>query len=79
MITDECIGQTPAHSRVRLTASLTYGKLEVYTARFRPQCQGFRPALRPAGYLDLPSGKILAVADTNGPKVHTKFLYHRAH
>ena len=28
---------------------------------------------------ETPSGKILAVTDTNGPKVHTQFLYHRAH
>src|SRR3981189_443447 len=35
-----------------------------------------RPAVEHSG---TPSGKILAVTDTNGPKVHTQFLYHRAH
>src|SRR5580700_8583052 len=41
---------------------------------------GTHLAARPAvEHSETPSGKILAVTDTNGPKVHTQFLYHRAH
>jgi hypothetical protein len=53
----------------KLTLHAVYGKLDVYAAAFEPAGEHSEP----------PSGKFLAVTDTNGPKVHTQFLYHRAH
>src|SRR5579863_6593796 len=44
------------------------GKLNDYTARFCAACG--------AG---LARGKLLPVLNTHGSKVHTQFLYHRAH